>query len=99
MEEAVSTFQSMVEAEKRNGVPQQKQPLAEKETPSRRSNQEQGMDKSIKRQKGVEFQPLAVGVGAGAESCGKTPIEKGVICTGKKFYRPPLSSTYKETEL
>ena len=29
----------------------------------------------------------------------KTPIEKGVIQTGKKVYRPPLPPTYKETEL
>ena len=26
-------------------------------------------------------------------------IEKGVMSTGKKVYRPPLPSTYKETEL
>ena len=29
----------------------------------------------------------------------KPPPEKVVICTGKKVYRPPLSSTYKEIEL
>ena len=36
---------------------------------------------------------------AGAEACRKPPKEKGVINTGKKVYRPPLPSTYKETEL
>ena len=29
----------------------------------------------------------------------KNPKEKGVIRTEKKFYRPPLPSTYQETEL
>ena len=57
------------------------------------------MDKSINRQKLVEGQTIAVGVDAGADACGKNPIEKGVISTGKKVYRPPLPSTYKETEL
>ena len=32
-----------------------------------------------------------------SEACVKT-IEHGVIHTGKKVYRPPLPSTYKETE-
>ena len=95
---AVSTFQSVVEAEQRNGGPQQKQPLAENKNPASRSNQEQGMDKYIKRQKGAECQPISVGVVAGVEVCGKLPIEKGVIRTGKKVYKPPLTSTYKETE-
>ena len=52
MEEAVSTFQSVVEAEQRNVGPQKKQPLAENENPARRSNKEQGMDKSTNRRKG-----------------------------------------------
>ena len=94
MEEAVSTFQSLVEAEQRNGGPQKKRPLAENENPASMSNQEQGVDKYIKRQKGVEFQPISVGIDAGAEACGKPPVEKGVICTRKKFYRTPLPSTY-----
>ena len=51
MEESVSTFQSVVEAEKQNGGPQQKLPLTENENPAIRSNQEQGMDKAINRQK------------------------------------------------
>ena len=51
MEEAVSTFQSVVEAEQQNVGPQEKQPLAENENSISRSNQEQGMDKSIKIQK------------------------------------------------
>ena len=53
------------------------------------------MDKSTKIQKGVEIQPIAVGIDAEAEACGKPPTEKGVICTGKIFYRTPLPSTYK----
>ena len=44
MEEAVSTFQSVVEEEQRNGGPQQKLPLAENENLTSRSNQEQGID-------------------------------------------------------
>ena len=51
MEEAWYTFKSVVEAEQQNCGPQQKLPLSENEKPARRSNQEQGMDKSIKRQK------------------------------------------------
>ena len=49
--------------------------------------------------KKVEVHPISVGVGAGEEACVKTPIEKGVILSGKKFYRPPLPYTYKEMEL
>ena len=37
--ESVSTFKSVVEAEKRNGGPQKEQPLAEKENPASMSNQ------------------------------------------------------------
>ena len=29
----------------------------------------------------------------------ENPIEKGVIITKKEVYRPPLLSTYKETEI
>ena len=86
-------FQSMVEAKQQNCGPQQKIPLTENENPASRSNTEQGIDKSITRKKGVEFQPIAVSVDTGAEACGKTPTEKGVIHTGKKVYRPPLPST------
>ena len=74
MEESVSTFQSVVEAEKQNGGPQQKLPLTENENPAIRSNQEQGMDKAINRQKGFEGKPIAIGVDTGAEECGKPPI-------------------------
>ena len=66
MEESVSTFQSVTEAEQRKGGPQKKRPLAENENPSSRSNQEQGMDKSIKGRKGIEIQTLSVGAGSGA---------------------------------
>ena len=95
MEEAVSTFHSVVESDQVNGGPQQKQPLAENENPASRSNQEQGVDKYIKIQKVVEGHPISVGVDAGVEACGKHPIEKGVIRTGKKVYRSPLPSAYK----
>ena len=98
-EELVSTFQSVVELEQQNGGPQKKQPPEENENLARRLNQEQEMDKSINRFKGVESQSIYVGFGAGAEVWGKPPTEKGVICTGKKVYRPPLPSTYKEREL
>ena len=74
MEEAVSTFQSVVEAEQLNGGPQQKRPLAENQKPASRSNQEQGMDKTVRRLKGVKGHPKAIGVDAGEEACGKNPI-------------------------
>ena len=35
----------------------------------------------------------------GRMHAGKNPTEKGIIRTGKKVYRPPLTSTDKETEL
>ena len=88
----------MVEARQQNGGPQQKRTLAEKKT-SRNSTQEQAIVKDTNGQKKVEVHPISVGVGAGAEACVKTPIEKGVILSGKKFYRPPLPYTYKEMEL
>ena len=53
MEEAVSKFQSVVEAEKWNSEPQQKRPLAENENPASMSNKEQGMYQANNRQKGV----------------------------------------------
>ena len=71
MEEAVSKFKIVVEAEKLNGGPQKKRPLAENENPYSRSNREQGMDKSIKRQKGVEGQPIAICVDFGSDACEK----------------------------
>ena len=95
MKKAVSIFQSVFEAEQGNGVSQQKRPLAEIKKPTRRSNHEQGTDRAIKIFKGVYIYPIAVGVKAREGVCGKTPIEKGVTCTGEKFYRPPLPSTYK----
>ena len=73
-EESVYTFQSVVEAEQRNGGPQQKLPLAENENTASRSNQEQGMDKDIKIQKVVEGHPIAVGVNTKAYECVITPI-------------------------
>ena len=93
------TFKSVVEAEQRNGGPQNKRPLAEIENPAIRSNQEQGMDKAIKGCKWVEIQPIAVGVEARADECEKKLIKNGVIRTGKKIYRPQIPSNYKETEL
>ena len=62
MEEAVSTFQSVVEAEQQNDGPYQKRPLIENENPTRNSNQKQGMDEATNRRKGVERNPIAVGV-------------------------------------
>ena len=73
MEESMSTFQSVVEIEQRNGGPKKKLPLAENENPSSRSNQEQGMDKSIKRRKVVEIQPINVGVEACENECRNPP--------------------------
>ena len=73
--------------------------MEENENPAIRSNQEQEMDKSTKRRKVFEIHPIDVGGDVGAESCRENLTEKGVILTGKKVYRPPLPSTYKETEL
>ena len=57
------------------------------------------MDKAIKIRKGIEIQPIYLGVETRADACGKPPTEKGVIRKRKKVYMPPLPSTYKETEL
>ena len=43
MEEAVSTFQSVVEAEQQNCEPQQKRPLEENKTPASRSTRNRGV--------------------------------------------------------
>ena len=42
------------------------------------------MDKSIKILKGVESQPIDIGVEERLDACGKNPIENRVILTGKK---------------
>ena len=49
------------------------------------------MNQATKIRKGVNRQTISVGVEARAEACGETP--------GNKFYRIPLPSTYKETEI
>ena len=72
----MSTFQSLVESGQRNGGPQEKRPLAENENLAIRSNQEHNMDKFIKRQKGVEIQPIAVGVDSGVDLCGQPSHKK-----------------------
>ena len=53
------------------------------------------MYQDIKRQKGDKGQTIAVVV---ETRVGGTP-EKGVICAGKKFYRPLLPYIHKQTEL
>ena len=73
MEEAMSEFQIVVEVEQRNGGPHQKRHLAENENPAMSSNQEQGMDKSIKKRKVIEIQPIAVGVEVGGGACRGNP--------------------------
>ena len=55
------------------------------------------MDQATKRCKGSEVHLVAVGFEARAEEFRNSPPEKGVKITGKKVYRPPLPSTYKET--
>ena len=57
------------------------------------------MDQYINIRKGVEVQPTATGVETRAEACRENIPENGVVRTGKKLYRNPLPSTYKETEL
>ena len=51
------------------------------------------MVKSIKIRKGVGSQSIAICVDARLDTYEKTPIEKGVINTGEKVYRPPLPTT------
>ena len=46
-----------------------------------------------------EGHPISLGFESRVEACGETPTENGFICTGKKLYRLPLPSTYKETEV
>ena len=65
----MSTFQSVVEAEQLNGGPQKKIPPAENKNPASKSNQEQGLVKAIKRQKGAEGQTTYVGADVGEEAC------------------------------
>ena len=72
----MSTFLSVVEAEQQIGRPHKRRLLEENENPASRSNQEQDMDKSIKRRKVVESQPISVGVDSGAEACGKIPHKR-----------------------
>ena len=73
IEEAVTTFQSVVEADQRNGGPQKKRPLEENENPAIRSNKEYGMNQAINRCKGVQSRPIGVGVEAREEACGDPP--------------------------
>ena len=70
----MSKFKIVVEAEQQKGGPQKKRSLVKNETPASRSNQEQGIDKSTKRHKGVEIQPIAVGVESRADACEETSI-------------------------
>ena len=67
----MSILKSVIEAEQRNGGPQEKRPLAKNENSASRSNQEQDLYKSIKRQTVVGIHPITVGVEAGADACGK----------------------------
>ena len=75
MEEAVSIFHSVVGVEQQNGGPQQKKTLAENKNPASRSNYKQRVDKVVKRQKGVENHPTAVGLDTGEGVCGKNLTE------------------------
>ena len=55
------------------------------------------MDQATKIWNVVEGNPIAMDDESRAEECGETSPEILVIRTGKKFYRTPLPSTYKET--
>ena len=55
------------------------------------------MDHANKRQKGVKGHTIAICVQTRGDAYGEPPPEKGFISTVKKLYRPPLTSTYKET--
>ena len=63
------------------------------------SNEKQGMEQATNRRKVVEVQTIDVGDESMVEACEENPTVKVVICTGNKFYRPPLPSTYKGKEI
>ena len=74
IEEAVSTFQSVVEAYQRNGRPQKNRNLAENVNPAGMSNKEQGMVQATKRCKLVEGNPISIDVEArGGRHAGPPP--------------------------
>ena len=66
MEESVSTFKSVLEAEQRNGKTQKNRLMVETENPISTPNKEQGVDQAIKIRKEVEVHPITVGVEARA---------------------------------
>ena len=54
---------------------------------------------STKRWKVVEGHTIAIVVESRSESHREKISEKGGIITGRKVYSPPLTSTYRETDL
>ena len=62
------------------------------------SNKEHGTNQDTNRRKLFEGHSIAVGVEERTEEYRPPPQKKGVIQTGREFYRPQLKSTYKETK-
>ena len=84
MQEAVSTFQSVVEADEHNGGPKKKRQQAENENTSSVPNKKHETYKATKRQKEVKGHLISVVVEEWAEVCGGQHPEEGVICKGSK---------------
>ena len=102
MKEVVPTFQSLVEAEQKNGGPDKMHPLESNENPTIRSNQEQGMDQSINIWKGVESHTIAVFCGARVNACGKPSQEIRLYSqrrnyTGPQYYPPIRIQNFQRT--
>ena len=83
MEEPESTFQSVIEAEQQN-CGTNKKPLAENGNHASNSNQEQDMDKAIKRRKVGGSWTIDICVEARAEAYGENLTEREVYTQGGK---------------
>ena len=69
IEESVSIFKIVGEADKQNGGPQKHCPL-KKGNPTSRSNKEQGVYQDTKIRKGGKCHQISIGVEAREEACG-----------------------------
>ena len=92
-------LQCVAKADKLNVRPQKKRSLISNENPTSISNKGHGIDQANKRQKGVERQPIDVGVEAREEACGVKNLYKRVIRTEKKVYMPLLPLNFKGIEI
>ena len=91
MRETLEVFQSVAKAEEREGGTQEKRAC-----PVEGAEMEGG-PRPAKQRKGCQGQAIP----AEGDKCSEQEmtLEKGVIRTGRKIYRPSLLSTYREPEL